>query len=784
MERFSTKTPGEREDEEANRLVRPDPKVKPPRRDLRRERIKPEEDPDLDWKDPDLSLNYKGKSALSQSGKGTFEEYAEGRNFHNDKGNDVRFNSLSDAEQKKERQKWDGAQEPEPPKQNPPAVDQPTQSAAPVAQPVPTQPLPSQQQSQQAPAQVAPAQSPVGQAPVGQAPVTPVPAKAKAPAKKKEEVLRVPPRPKSTKAENLEAYQTLLNLPKSLHKAFGHLHPHDLKKAVGLYEAEKASAAHIKDISKYLKDASGYETDPNKVGPPKTGKNEAGDQVPYEQLSETEQAEALYDHSIQTAARGLAAKSVGYAVMRKNGAPKSLARTLVGLSMGKKTDPTDTFEDTLVQGKAISPKGADRLLKALSGNPKAQEAIAANLQAGSYLKARDQYLRSSSPDRISEQDSPEDIFSKMEKASKDLKTRTKALPKELQSFDPTPIFKVRVLSNLQNLDPKKFTAVRRMFDESDAQTYDEAMKKFKASKGKESAQQEPTRPANYWKVRQMSKADHDEHEAARQKHLSEIGSATKSAFSSYRSTKLSMTQCGGGSSCTCGGCQSAKVAVYHGIEPQGYPAYPDWHQAHQRDMSPKDHSILLASARDWLKEPVLANSEWHPDAKFRSALDLAIYTVDSGRYSGAVGANLYNTLLSRLSGANTDVGLTIQPKTARLEDSMKASQEIRSFATKIAGENASLSFDLLALADRVAATEKVKSAGEMPPQFKENAEKKKEEAEAKKDGDKDEKKEDKKDDKKEASYTALKSAVLKAASSDPAAKQLLRPVLQTIKQLG
>lgn len=60
----ATKTPGEKEDEEIERLSRPATKKGPPRHDLRRERIK-EHDPDFDGdkndttKDPDLSMNYK-----------------------------------------------------------------------------------------------------------------------------------------------------------------------------------------------------------------------------------------------------------------------------------------------------------------------------------------------------------------------------------------------------------------------------------------------------------------------------------------------------------------------------------------------------------------------------------------------------------------------------------------------------------------------------------------------------------------------------------------------------
>ena len=66
----ATKDTYEREEEEAGRLVRPSPKVREPRRDLRRERVKPEKDPDEEENtaetDPDLSHNYKGRSAATR----------------------------------------------------------------------------------------------------------------------------------------------------------------------------------------------------------------------------------------------------------------------------------------------------------------------------------------------------------------------------------------------------------------------------------------------------------------------------------------------------------------------------------------------------------------------------------------------------------------------------------------------------------------------------------------------------------------------------------------------
>ena len=56
--RYATKTDAEREDEATEKLVKPSPKKKPPRHDLRNERVE-SDDPDLDDTDDDLSLNFK-----------------------------------------------------------------------------------------------------------------------------------------------------------------------------------------------------------------------------------------------------------------------------------------------------------------------------------------------------------------------------------------------------------------------------------------------------------------------------------------------------------------------------------------------------------------------------------------------------------------------------------------------------------------------------------------------------------------------------------------------------
>lgn len=63
--RYATKSDAEREDEAVEKLVKPSPKAKPPRHDLRNERVEAERDPDLDTTDDDLSLNFKKVASRS-----------------------------------------------------------------------------------------------------------------------------------------------------------------------------------------------------------------------------------------------------------------------------------------------------------------------------------------------------------------------------------------------------------------------------------------------------------------------------------------------------------------------------------------------------------------------------------------------------------------------------------------------------------------------------------------------------------------------------------------------
>lgn len=82
MDVLGTKDHAEREDEEAERLVRPLPKKKPPRRDRRREQMRPDRDPDVEGDsdlkgDPDLSLNYKSVGGSVRLIARVLEKFAE-----------------------------------------------------------------------------------------------------------------------------------------------------------------------------------------------------------------------------------------------------------------------------------------------------------------------------------------------------------------------------------------------------------------------------------------------------------------------------------------------------------------------------------------------------------------------------------------------------------------------------------------------------------------------------------------------------------------------------------
>ena len=118
---FATKSQSEKEEEEIERLQKPSPKKKPPRKDKSRKRMKVEDkdidkDPDMNTKD--MSMNYKIVGSLLESiwfkssatsTQDAWSTYIENATFTNEKGNNVKFETLQQAEPEKAskiKEKW------------------------------------------------------------------------------------------------------------------------------------------------------------------------------------------------------------------------------------------------------------------------------------------------------------------------------------------------------------------------------------------------------------------------------------------------------------------------------------------------------------------------------------------------------------------------------------------------------------------------------------------------------------------------------------------------------
>lgn len=107
---------------------------------------------------------------------------------------------------------------------------------------------------------------------------------------------------------------------------------------------------------------------------------------------------------------------------------------------------------------------------------------------------------------------------------------------------------------------------------------------------------------------------------------------------------------------------------------------------------------------------------------------------------------------------------------------IKASHEIRQFAARAASADPALGYDLIDLADKLASEEKKESQ-------QQEEKKQSQQQEEKKQAQGEEQEQAKQASDKTASdkFAQLRSAVIRTASSDPAA---FRPLLQLIKDLG
>jgi hypothetical protein len=725
------------------------------------------------------------------------------------------------------------------------------------------------------------------------------------------------PEPKRRQAEEWEQMAAksaiLENLPRGAMREGlldANLHPDDVADILATYHAARSGDMGAKAAEKLVGKAQHwFQPDPTKVPLPKTGKDQAGNEIPFTELSPEEQAEAGAQHRNRTVALSLAAHDqVTRSLTRTLGAPPALADFLSAFLLqqkppkeGEQVDPekdnaqskelaAKVFQKVLTEGKdeKIAPGTIKNVLEFTKSNPAAERLAVSYFQARDYQTARARFLDPSSPEHISEHQGPTDIARGVVDGSRFLMDRSRLYPPTAITQDPAGAFRTRILKHVQTLNPEKYPFVRNHVDKYERQLFDS-----------ETARHEKlvTRTMDrYEKVVQKVIDKHDKIiEKLRSKHegtIDEYKEQAKAFDKEYRKyvkekvkyqklVQEAMPSVGdyresptegmeppkppvapkpppdldlpeapelppepelpeppakpvryglGGedqeeererlwdeqnrqvtaSFSSYSGCKSMgpqnRQAVYWGVAPypkghEGFAPYTKWNQVHDRDLGEKDYTKVLKSAREWLKAPVLSKSVEgiERDTQLRAALDLAIQTLEDGRYSAGFDHKTYNSLLARLAGKSEDETLlTVHEAAAHGsvyvatgEEPMSASAVIRKQAAEMAYTNPSAAYDFIVLADKVAqeeqqekaqqSQEQQKQGGQVPPQFLEHMKGK---GDDKKDEKKDDKDQGQEQQKQAASYRALKASIIDFATKNPAMRPHIRPILQTIKNLG
>jgi len=628
-----------------------------------------------------------------------------------------------------------------------------------------------------------------------------------------------PVRNPASQAERQEALSLLLNtFEPEMAANFASLHPADVKTLVRDYNTAKLGVKIAKPSDFAEKVSHFFQTDPAKVKPPAMGTSKTGQKVPFESLSPEEQSTAMREHQMRTVALSMAAQE---ALSKKlsnrgmlSGKPRipekltsTLAKAMLTNTPPEKADEiaTKVYDSTLASGDPppkIGDNAVRNFLEQVKGNPVASKMAKAYLQANDYQLAKDEFLNKPSS-AISERDSPAGIVDGLKKVGKYFQKRNALYGDDHEVNPSQTLFRTKVMDRLRSLEPEKAAKVQTLLGRVDHEEYSDLHKKWKTKHGDwekrkaahekaahayldspegkkplgkfaEEEPKEPTKPVT------SSPDEKPEDSASIWDDAFEQAPKTASVFTYSRTPVMGSTN---------------KTGVYHGVDPYAYgpPDYPGWMQPHQRDLGDSDYRTILAEAKEFLGSSLLdvAQGGMNPDAKFRAALDLAIY---SSRYNGAINATEYSKLLAKLAGEpEPAIGQTLMTVTAGEKSSsdstssftptpsdptgevttMKASREVRKFAALVAKVDAKTAFEMTEFADRLAEDEK-----KMPPWLKDKFEGKGD--------DKDDKKEDKGQQQKEASdkYASLKSTVIKAANADPAARAAYLPLLQAIKALG
>lgn len=777
---WATKDQHEREEDEAERLVRPAPKLKPPRRDRRRERTDADRDddtqgdPDLKG-DPDMSLNYK----------------------------DVGAGEVPPQFQKKKKDyKGDGE---EPKKKPPPFQKKDDKGDAPKDEKGDDEEAKEEDGDEE-------------------------PKEEEEPSEGEEAGIKPPCRREASDEERFAAMAVLVDaVPKGVAGTVEHLglHPDDMHDLVLAYKA-----AQTKNPTTFSETASQFfEVDPDRVKPPLSWKVE-GKAVPFETLEPADQEEAYRKHQMQVVGMSLAALhqlTLRLTVPGLREQPRIPPKFAARLAMVMLSSPTgkklrdmqveatqdeeaktklaektaalsqageEVFRDTIASGEhtVVNKATARSLLRCVQRNDVAARMAKGFLMANDYTTAKRKFLSrrvDSSDEAISELDSPQEILQGLERAASWFRDRAKAYDEK--HHEGSRLFQNRVLERLKALVPDKYQVVRAALGKVEAREYKSAYAAWKKEhtaweKRREAWEREAEKhgPAAPYRMDPFTEPEPEEPPKplfqaanlppAKAKELASSilkDIAVRLKASSPPEPETSDKSTGQERISTCTGSQAMdhksdrapKVGVYHGVDPltNDPGPYEGWTQVHQRDLGELDFQTIVSAAQEWLREPVVARMQTIRDAKMRAALDLAL---KSTGYDRELPIQFYNMLLARLAGVpEPGPGQTLtrlaQGETTSNQTSpcaptpnevnhMTASHEIRKMAAKVVASNPNLAFELTDLADRVAMEEKAtpKAASE------------------------------------DTRYAQLKSQVIRTAHADAEAKRTLLPILQTIKALG
>jgi hypothetical protein len=696
MARLATKSPAEREDEEVTRLVRPAPKKKPPRRDRRREQMDTDTDSDADLSGKDTSLNYKviGGSTLQRLVARYFVRKAaepppgSAPPRPRKPGEKIPARSKATGEKvyitretlKAEPQKYEkwtlkkkdeegapGAVGPDAPKPveapGAPAPSEPQKvpdGAVPAAGGEPAEPAPEEPKKKKP-------KKPKSKPAEGEKEDGAAPPKAKEPKPDPEPSaaqkhgIQPPKQREVTATERNEAALFLVDSlpPKLAAKLIAEgIHPDDAKTLVNNYQAAKSRPLGNPSEAA-ARAAKIFQTNPDKVEPPKTWRKD-GEKVDFATLSPEEKASAYREHQMQVVAMSMAVQHQLEEKLGFGGAvPHEVSHTLTRALLGGIGDEEKSkvagavFESTAASRgyQKISDGLAERMMKAVDGNPEATTVLRSYLEANDYKQAKSIYLGATG---LSEGSSPSEIVDGLRAARDFFTVRARAYG-DVDGHEGAKRFETKTLARLRELEPDKYATIRRKIDVEDAREYDRAKKpwdaydkqleawddaeeydygsKVRKKKPTPPPGERPVEPFGYGNARSSKSLSADgrqlwddlfERSGTKK---SAARTATKYLLSSYLSG-IPMDQ------------ERQKRALYHGIEPAvHYPRlpYPRGEQVPARALAETDLTAILSAARSWVQQGST------PEQALEMAVRSGPYTVD---------IQTFGELVRRLQGAS------------------------------------------------------------------------------------------------------------------------------------